>query len=489
MTMTQSKVVLLKVQDIIHTLKPRSSESPFAGKRVHCIGIGGSGMCGLAHMLLTMGAVVSGTDRTASAVTRKLSEMGVAVGYEEGTAALPADVELVVYSAAIKAEHAERVEAERRGLKIFKYAQMLGQVMSLKWGIAIAGTHGKSTTTALTAHILLSAGRDPSFVVGATCPQLGGSARSGKSELFVAEACEYDRSFHNLRPKVAVVLNVEEDHLDCYKDIGEIVESFGVFMSQVDPAGVIITNAADANCLQAAKRAQARVETYAIDGTADWQASGVRRYQGKAHFAVTYKGKPMGRLSIGLPGRHNVGNALAAAAAATHFGVPWKEIAAATETFRGADRRSQLLAEINGCWVVDDYGHHPTEIRATLLALRDYYRPQRLICVFQPHQHSRTRFLLEDFARSFVHADVTIVPNIYFVRDSDADRKAVNAEMLVEKIQGHGREAMYIPEFKDIVKHLQETLRSGDLIVSIGAGPVWEVTDELVRRLRASSSH
>lgn len=483
------KAVMLKVQDLVHTLTPRTAQSPFAGKKVHFTGIGGSGMCGLAHMLLDLGAVVTGTDREASSATRKLSEIGAGVSYHQTADAVPEDVDILVYSAAIKADHPERQEAARRGVEVVKYAQMLGRVMGLKWGIAIAGTHGKSTTTALTSHVLLSAGRDPSFVVGATCSQLGGSARSGGSSLFVVEACEYDRSFHNLHPKVGVVLNIEEDHLDYYKDLDEIVDSFGTFMANVDPAGVVLIAAGDKNCRAAAKAAEAKVETYAIDAAADWQAMGIRRFEGKAHFQVHYRGKLMGRLTLGIAGRHNVGNALVAAAIATHCGVPWEQIEAGIATFRGADRRSQIIGEVGGVTVMDDYGHHPTEIRATLLALREHYRPQRLICVFQPHQHSRTRFLLEDFARSFAHADVTIVPDIYFVRDSEEDRKAVTAAMLVEKINANGRDAQYIPAFSDIVDHLAAAARPGDLVVSMGAGPVWEVSHALVQRIRGSGTH
>jgi UDP-N-acetylmuramate--alanine ligase len=477
---------------------------------VHLIGVGGSGMSGLAHMLVNFGARVSGTDRTPSAVTRRLSEIGATISYEESAEALPPGTETVVHSAAIPAGHPEMAAARARGCEIVKYAQMLGRVMKLKHGVAIAGTHGKSTTTAMTAHVLLSAGKDPSFVVGATCPQLGGSARSGAGEHFVVEACEFDRSFHNLHPRSGVVLNIEEDHLDYYKDIGEINESFAKFLSQVDPHGVVLISATDSNCAAAARNVEAVVETYGVDVAADWQATGIRRFQGKAHFQVSYKGKKMGRLALSIAGRHNVGNATVAAAIATHCGVPWEAIAAAIESFRGADRRSQLLGTFpwrgnsdagtrpakessqDACTtnvtILDDYGHHPTEIRATLLALREHYRPQRLVCVFQPHQHSRTRFLLDDFARSFAHADVTIVPDIYFVRDSDADRRAVNSGMLVQRIQENGREALYIPSFEQIESYLLDHMQAGDLVVSMGAGPVWEVTDGLVRRIRGSGT-
>ncbi len=488
---TQSKTVMLTVQDLLHTLAPKP-ETPFSGQHIHFIGIGGSGMSGLAQMLLNFGAHVSGTDRQPSSSTRKLAQLGATILYEQVGASLPPDTHIVVYSAAIKSDHPERLEAasrsQHRKIEILKYAQMLGRVMKLKHGIAIAGTHGKSTTTAMTAHVLLSAGKDPSFVVGATVPQLGGSAHAGKGEQFVVEACEFDRSFHNLHPHIGVVLNIEEDHLDYYKDITEINESFHKFLSQIDPAGVALICASDKNCELVSTNLDCSVETYGIDTPADWQATGIRRFQGKAHFHVTYKGRKMGRLSLSIAGRHNVGNATVAAAIATHCGVPWDKIAAAVESFRGADRRSQLLGTLpvpgGQVTVVDDYGHHPTEIRATLLALREHYRPNRLVCVFQPHQHSRTRFLLDDFSRSFAHADITIVPDIHFVRDSEADRKSVSAEMLVEKIRANGREALYLPTFKQIVQHLHSSMLPGDLIVSMGAGPVWEITDELVRTIR-----
>ncbi len=267
-------------------------------------------------------------------------------------------------------------------------------------------------------------------------------------------------------------------------------------MNGVDPAGVVLLSASDENCAIASRNTEAMVETYGIDIPADWQATGIRRFQGQAHFHVSYKGKKMGRLTLSIAGRHNVGNATVAAAIATHCGVPWDQIQVAIESFRGADRRSQVMGVLPlaghetepAVTFMDDYGHHPTEIRATLLALREHYRPQRLVCIFQPHQHSRTRFLLDDFARSFAHADVTIVPDIYFVRDSEADLKAVNSAMLVERIIENGREAIYIPTFAAIEDYLMEHMLPGDLVVSMGAGPVWEVTDELVRRVRGAGT-
>lgn len=456
---------------------------PFTGLHVHFIGIGGSGMNGLAHMLIQSHAVVSGTDRTQSTATEKLRALGAHIAYAHGAAAIPPQCNWVIHSAAIKPDHPEMLEARRRGIKIFKYAQLLGQIMASRQGIAIAGTHGKSTTTAMTAYALTRAAMDPSFVVGANCRQLQGSAHGGAGRLFVVEACEYDRSFLNLHPHIAAILNIEEDHLDYYHDIHEITAAFAQLLRQVDPAGAVIIHAQDPHGIAAAQAAGVPFQTYAVEQDAHWQAANLATAHGLQSFDVLRNNRFLGRLQLKLAGRHNVGNALVTAAIGVLCGANWDAVAQGIADFSGVDRRSEFLGQRRGINFVDDYGHHPTEIRATLQALRDHYAPQRLICVFQPHQHSRTRFLLSDFARSFAHADLTIVPDIYFVRDSELDRQAVNAAMLVDRIRDNGREAKYIPDFPGIVNYLQAMLQPGDLVVSMGAGPVWEITHELVRRL------
>jgi UDP-N-acetylmuramate--alanine ligase len=456
---------------------------PLIGRRVHFVGVGGSGMCGLAHMLLKEGAIVTGTDRQQSDATDKLAALGITIGFEQGAENLPAETELVVYSAAVKPDNPQLTESQRRGLETLKYAQMLGRVMNLKHGIAIAGTHGKSTTTALLSFMLTSAGMDPSYVVGATCDQLGGSSHGGSGEFFVAEACEYDRSFLNLYPRLAVILNIEKDHLDYYKDLDEITEAFGQLMSQVHPDGLIITSAVDQHCLSAAHNARAKVETYAVDAEADWSADQITRSNGHIEFRVLYLGRTEGHLRLGIPGRHNIGNSLAAAAIARNCGLNWEQISTAIAGFHGARRRSQFLGSPHGVTVIDDYAHHPTEIHATLSALRDHYQPARLICVFQPHQHSRTRVLLDEFSTSFSKADLVIVPDIYFVRDTESDRKAVNSRVLVDRLCANGVKALHIPAFPEVTDYLVSSVQSGDLVVSMGAGPVWEVTHDLVHRL------
>jgi len=460
-----------------------SEAQPLKGSRIHFVGIGGSGMCGLAHMLLKEGALVTGTDREQSDATNKLAALGVAISYQQNAQNFPNGTELVVHSAAVRPDHPELIESQRRGIQTIKYAQMLGRVMNLKHGIAVAGTHGKSTTTAMLSFILFRAGLDPSYVVGATCSQLDGSSHAGSGDYFVVEACEYDRSFLNLFPRMAVVLNIENDHLDYYKDIDEITTAFSQLISQVHPDGLVVTSAQNKYCLAAARGSRATVQTYAVNAETDWSADQISRTNGHIEFRVLFRGHTETHLRLGIPGLHNVGNALAAAAVARNCGVSWQVIQDAVAEFHGAQRRSQHLGSPRGVILIDDYAHHPTEVQATLQALRDHHQPRRLICVFQPHQHSRTRFLLEDFSRSFSQADLVIVPDIYFVRDTESDRQAINSGILVDRLCGNGKNAMHISTFPAVVDYLVSYVQPGDLVVSMGAGPVWEVTHDLVRRL------
>jgi UDP-N-acetylmuramate--alanine ligase len=350
-------------------------------------------------------------------------------------------------------------------------------------GIAVAGTHGKSTTTAMVAYVLREAGADPSYIVGATVEQLGGPSGVGAGEHFVAEACEYDRSFLNLRPRLAAILNIEEDHLDCYRDLGAIVEAFRAFASQLPPDGVLIANGEDRNMPDAVRAAACDVETFGLAGEATWRGTNFSTDRGRVTMDVLYNERKFCRMSVSLPGRHNACNALAATALLHHAGLAPKAIADHLGRFAGAHRRMTLKGDLGGVKVLDDYAHHPTEIQATLRALRDAHEPQRILCVFQPHQHSRTRFLLGDFARSFGGADAVIVPEIYFVRDSELEKDYISAEDLVAQIRLNGGSARYCRGFDEIVASLRETVNPGDLVVTMGAGNIWKVADELVHWL------
>jgi len=453
----------------------------YTGLKVHLIGVGGTGMRALARMLLDRGAFVTGSDRSAGGPVERLVEAGVEIALGQKAENIPSACDLVVYSAAIHEQNPELLAARQRGCEVVKYSQMLGRLMAERIGIAVAGTHGKSTTTAMVAYVLSAAGLDPSFIVGATVEQLGGPSGAGAGRHFVAEACEYDRSFLNLRPQIAAILNIEEDHLDCYKDIGAIVEAFRALAAQIPPDGLLVANGEDRNTVSAAEAASCQVETFALTDAATWRGENLTEDRGLITMDVLYGGQRFCRLPVPLPGRHNACNALAAVALLHHAGLDGAKIAELLPRFAGAYRRMTVKGTGRRITVMDDYAHHPTEIQATLRAIRDHWQPKRLYCVFQPHQHSRTRFLLNSFARSFGAATEVIVPDIYFVRDSELEKDHISSEDLVAQIRLNGGSAIYLKTFDEIVRHLQQELRPGDLVVTMGAGNIWEVADETVR--------
>lgn len=458
--------------------------SPYAARRVHLIGIGGCGMGGLAGVLLRCGAIVSGSDLEESKGFGRLEELGAAIRIGQAPINIPTDCDFVVYSAAIKEDNPELAEARRRGLRCFKYAEMLGQVMRLRTGIAVAGTHGKSTTAAMLAFILRQAKADPTFVIGAEVEQLAGGSGVGDGPHFVVEACEYDRSFLNLSPKCAVILNIEEDHLDCFDGLPAIIEAFGAFASLVAPDGVVVANGEDRTVAQAVRAAGASVETFGFGEGMFWRAVNIEHTRGCYAFDVYRDGAFFLRASMdNLPGRHQVSNALVATALAHHAGVETESIADSLSRFAGADRRLTERGEIGGILLLDDYGHHPTEIQVTLRAVREHYPGRRLWVIFQPHQHSRTRFLLDDFAQSFGLVDRLLVPDIYFVRDSEAERNTICSSNLVDCVRANGGDALYLPTGEQIVEHILAHAESGDAVMTMGAGDVWKIGDELVRRL------
>ena len=460
----------------------RPAPSKFAGRRIHLTGIGGTGMSGLARVLLDAGAAVTGTDPTANAQTAALSAAGVEIRRCQDGSLVGPGLDLLVHTAAVHEDNEDVRTARKHGRRVAVYAEILGEVMAERLGVAVAGTHGKSTTSAMLAHALLTCGADPSFVIGGTVPQLGGGSRSGGGRAFVAEACEFNRSFHRLHPTVAVITNVEEDHLDYYRDLAEIVEAFRIFAAEIRPGGAVIVNADDANTRRAVDGLPA-VQTVGESAGCDWKLENVRLEDGRFVCDVVRAGRPPVSLRPALPGRHNLSNAAIALAAAVFCGLGAAEAAAALATFHGVDRRMTEIGTVGGATVVDDYGHHPTEVRATLAALRQRYRPRRLTCVFQPHQHSRTRDLMDAFAASFADADAVVLPPIYAARDSDDDKRAVTSEILAAKINAVGPEkAVALPTFDAVAEHLREMLAEGDLIVTMGAGDVWKVAASIVAR-------
>ena len=488
-------------------MQPRADSSPqpgaahpLHGRHVWMIGIGGSGMSGLAFLLAQRGAHCSGTDAEPSALTDALNAAGIACSCGE-LGPLAATTELVIRSAAVKDSHPQVQEARRRGLLILSYAEALGWCMSGRTGVSIAGTHGKSTTTAMLAWVLAEAGLDPSLIVGATVSQLGGGFRTGSAHIpagaligqpgiMVAEACEYDRSFHHHRPTMALINNVEEDHLDCYGSLDEIVGAFREFARLLPPAaagGRLLIAEQGAHRRAVASDLACSVSTFGWAPGADYRVD----FDAESNCVrVRRKGQTELNWKMRLRGDHNALNSAAAGILALWLGAPRRSVESALESFAGCDRRLQFLGSCTApdggtVRVFDDYAHHPTEIEKTLVAMRQSERPTRLICIFQPHQHSRTRFLLEQFAQSFSQASIVLVPDIYFVRDSEAERALVCSADLVERLRARGVVAESLDPFSRVVDWLQTNCRGGDVVVSMGAGPVWMVSHEFLARSAA----
>ena len=477
-----------------------------AGRRLHFVGVGGCGMSGLARMCRQRGAACTGSDRGESDTVAAVRAAGIDVTLEQSGAALPEPLDAVVVSAAIQVDHPERRAAEARGVPVLKYAELLGLLMRGRRGVAVAGTHGKSTTTSMLAHALIQSEADPSFIIGAACQQIGGGSRVGGSDVLAAEACEYDRSFHHLHPTLAVILNVEADHLDYYAGLDAIVESFAAFAERLPAHGLLLIQHELVARSDVTARAAAEVQTLGFAPQADWR---VEVHRGRVSLYRRPSTEAVAAWRSPLPGEHMAYNAAAAAVLAANLGCSWRRIEHALAGFTGVDRRMQLVGEIEPpdaaagssatppsegggggevIRVIDDYAHHPTEIDTTLRALRAHHRPRRLICVFQPHQHSRTRFLMDQFARCFTEADEVIVPDIYFVRDSEAERQAVTAQHLVDRLRERGTVAKHVPGFDAIADALAADARPGDLIVTMGAGDVWRVGRSLIDRLAAAAA-
>ncbi len=451
-------------------------------------------MCGVALCLRRLGYAVSGSDMNDGAALQRLREAGVTIHIGHNGGNIPAETQLVVASAAVKDDNPEAMAARARDIPRIKYAKMLGLLMNSRRGIAVAGTHGKTTTTGMLALALTELQADPSFVVGGEVPQLGGSSGVGDSDILVAEACEYDRSFLNLSPKYALISNIEEDHLDYYKDLDEIIQTFREFALRIPEDGLLVYSGSSSNIAHFIDDVPCRAVSCALEHEANYVASGIRFENGRSLYRLTAKptareiGDPHVKpdscdVSLATFGRHNVINSLLAIALLHQMDYPLAEAAQAVGKFTGARRRFETVYDEKNITIVDDYAHHPTEIQTVLRSSRTYFDTRRIISVFQPHQHSRTRFLMKDFARSFQHADLVIVPDIYFVRDTAEEREMVHARDLVRQIIAAGGNAIYIPSFSEIEQFLINNVHPGDVVLTMGAGNVWEIGAELAKHI------
>jgi UDP-N-acetylmuramate--alanine ligase len=452
-------------------------------QHAHFIGIGGIGMSGIAEILLNLGMKVSGSDLKRGPVTDRLAQLGAAV-YEGHNAANVAGATVVVTSSAVNANNPEVLEAHARKIPVIQRAEMLAELMRLKYGIAIAGMHGKTTTTSMVASVLAAGGLDPTVVVGGRVDALGSNARLGTTQYLVAEADESDRSFLKLSPILAVVTNLDREHMDCYHDMADVERAFLDFMDRVPFYGAVTACVDNALLKGILPRARRRVFTYGVAAEADFRLElfdvGQRAGQGSSfsRFLVHTATGPLGPFELHVPGSHNVLNATAAVAIARQLEVAPEKIAEGLNHFRGVDRRFQQRGQARGVTVVDDYGHHPTEIRATLAAAREC-GGGKIHVVFQPHRYSRTADLLDEFSGAFTDADTVVVLPIYAA--SEEPIPGVTAERLAERIQGSL--VQFAPEFAEAVAAVAAQAREGDLILTLGAGSVSQLAPLILAAL------
>ncbi|MCD8154460.1 MAG: UDP-N-acetylmuramate--L-alanine ligase [Clostridiales bacterium] len=446
---------------------------------IHFIGIGGISMSGLAEILLEENFRISGSDSKASPLTRSLEERGVQVFYGQRASNIAEGIDVVVYTAAIHPDNPEFACAKEKGLPMLTRAELLGQIMrNYETSIAVAGTHGKTTTTSMISHILLEGSCDPTISVGGILPSIGGNIRVGSSQTFITEACEYTNSFLSLYPTIGIILNMDADHLDFFKDIDDIRRSFRKFAEQIPADGTLIINADTARYQDILCDLPCHKITYGLENSADYTASDITwdKY-GHASFTVFIHGQKAGSYYLKVPGIHNVSNALAAIAAAHILKLPEPVIIKGLGGFTGTDRRFQYKGEVGGVTIIDDYAHHPTEIEATLRAARNY--PHRKIwCVFQPHTYSRTRALLPEFSRALTLADHVVLADIYAARETD--NLGISSEDLQHGIQDLGTPCEYFPTFDEIEAFLLSSCEQGDLLITMGAGDVVLIGEHLL---------
>jgi UDP-N-acetylmuramate--alanine ligase len=447
-------------------------------QHIHFIGIGGIGMSGIAEVLLTLGYRVSGSDLRETDITRRLQTLGGQIFYGH-KAEFIEGAEVIVTSSAVKSDNPEVMAAREALLPVIPRAEMLAELMRLKYGIAVAGAHGKTTTTSMVAHVMAAGGLDPTVVIGGRLDSWGSNARLGQGTFLVAEADESDGSFLHLSPSIAVVTNIDLEHLDFYRDLDHIQSTFLDFLSRLPFYGLAILCLDDPYLPSLIPKLKKRYRTYGLSAQADIQARDVKQIGLSSEYRLYNGGKDYGIIRFRLPGIHNIYNSLAAVAVGFELEIPFGRIQEAFKTLEGVQRRFQIRGEFNGSTVLDDYGHHPTEIRATLNAVRGCWPDGRIMVVFQPHRFSRTKALFAEFTTAFYQADFLFLLPIYAASEDPIE--GIDAEHLMEGIKEKGHhEVRLFSDPSDLLSYLRKFLKAGDVLVTLGAGDVWKVGQELV---------
>ena len=451
------------------------------GAHVHFIGIGGISMSGLAEILLDEGFSVSGSDSHETELTKRLSEKGARVYYGQRASNLEQepDIDVVVYTAAIHEDNPEFRAAKERELPMLSRAELLGELMrNYKEAIAISGTHGKTTTTSMLTEILLAGELDPTVSVGGILKDIGGNIRVGGPDLFVTEACEYTNSFLSFYPTMEIILNIEEDHLDFFKDIEDIRQSFRLFAEKLPSTGLLVVNSGIEAVEEITRGLKCRVVTFGKDLSSDYTAQNITYDEyARPSYDLIFQGEIVSRITLGVTGEHNVYNSLAAIAIAMELGVGFDGVMSGLGRFTGTDRRFEKKGEVGGVTIIDDYAHHPQEIRATLAAAKNYPH-RKLWCVFQPHTYTRTKAFLDQFAEALSAADEVILTDIYAARETDT--LGVSSRDVAERIEKLGTRAHYIPSFDEIETFILENCMNGDLLITMGAGDIVKVGEKLL---------
>ena len=492
------------------------STQPQSPMSAHLVGVCGAGMKALAELLDGLGWRLSGSDLSpATAAISTLALRGLTFHQGHSVVHVPLELECLVYSPAIGAENPERVEAARRGVPQFSYSQMVGRLMQTRAGVCIAGTHGKSTTTAMVGWVLTHAGREPSVLVGA---ELGGGLRgedpltlalspddggkgageesplaalshdhrsgwAGASELFVVESCEFQRSFLDFQPRYAAILSVEPDHFDCFASLPSLILAFEEFVQRVSPDGVLVVGGDCDAALTSTRHSNANVVTFGVASHCEWQVDSIRHSAEGMRFRVVCREQAWGEIELGLHGDHNVQNALAAAALCTEIGLSAAEVIAGLRSFPGIRRRFEVVGERNGITLINDYAHHPTAVRATLKTAHEVFGSRRVWCAFQPHQVSRTLALMDEFAASFDQADEVLIAPVFPARERVTDEPVRASQELARRIALRGVSVRFVESLERIVATVEDAVRPGDVLIAMGAGDIERIHHELCRRI------
>lgn len=449
-------------------------------EHIYFIGIGGISMSGLAEILASRGHQVSGTDVKETAVTKHLQSLGIHINFEHRAENITDDITLVVYTAAIHDDNPELRAAHEKGIRIMDRAHLLGQIMDeYHDSVAVSGTHGKTTTTSMVSEILLAAEKDPTITVGGILPTIGSNLRIGNSPYFVAEACEYFDSFLQFNPFIAIILNVESDHLDYFKTLENIRRSFHAFAQRVPDKGLLVISEKIDNVEELTDGLTCHVETFGLSEKANWRAENiVHEADGRNSFDIYHNSAFFTTIHLHIPGEHNITNALAAIAASAFLGAAPEDCVKGLHHYTGTERRFQLKGKKDGITVIDDYAHHPTEIKAALAAAQNVQH-NTTWCVFQPHTFSRTRFLFDEFGEAFGDADEIIIADIFAARETDDG--TVSAAQLADRIAQTGKSARYVGDFAAIEAYLREHCKSGDLLMTVGAGDVYKIGENFLK--------